>query len=76
MPKRTKKVDLLFVIANAPVNTVSLPDSGSEAYAGLAAVMELAMYELINNFPVFFGQDKNTSNQSERYSVNSTQETQ
>ena len=52
-----KEVDLLFVIANAPVSTVSLPNSGSESYVGLATAMELAMYELFNIYPAFFAQE-------------------
>lgn len=64
-PNVTKKVNLLFVMANAPVETVSLPVSGSEAFAGLAANMELAMYELFQNFPAFFEQETKPSKRSE-----------
>ena len=51
---QSKKVDILFVIASAPVATGSLPDAGSESYAGLAIAMELAMDELSERFPAFF----------------------
>ena len=55
LPKTgTKKVGLLFVIANAPVKTASLPEAGSASYVGLAASMELAMNELSTQFPAFF----------------------
>ena len=50
----TKTIDLLFVIANAPVGTVCLPKHGSEAYVGLATAMELAMDEISKEFPAFF----------------------
>ena len=62
----SKEVDLLFVIANAPVSTVSLPNSGSESYVGLATAMELAMYELFKIYPAFFAQDTKPSKQSDR----------
>ena len=52
---RTKTVDILFVIASAPVATGSLPEAGSESYAGLAIAMELAINELSEKFPTFFG---------------------
>ena len=61
----SKRVDLLFVIANAPVKTASLPDAGSESYVGLAGAMELAMYELFDIFPGFFEQAIKSSQQSE-----------
>ena len=61
-----KEVDLLFVIANAPVSTVSLPNSGSESYVGLATAMELAMYELFNIYPAFFAQETKAPNTSDR----------
>ncbi len=51
---RTKKVDILFLIASAPVATGSLPEAGSESYVGLAIAMELAMNELAEKFPSFF----------------------
>ena len=35
-PNEKRSIDVLFLNANAPVNTVSLPSSGSQAYAGLA----------------------------------------
>ena len=54
---QSKKVDVLFLIASAPVSTGSLPDAGSESYAGLPIAMELAMNELSENpdFSAFFG---------------------
>ena len=63
---QTKTVDLLFVIASAPVATGSLPDAGSESYAGLAIAMELAMNELSKKFPAFFGAKARPSNRWER----------
>ena len=65
-PSGSKKVDLLFVIANAPVSTVSLPSSGSESYVGLATAMELAMYELFKIYPAFFAQDTKISKACDR----------
>ena len=62
----SKQVDLLFVIANAPVSTVSLPNSGSESYVGLATAMELAMYELFKIYPAFFEEETKSSKDSER----------
>lgn len=56
---KTKEIDLLFVIASAPVATTSLPEAGSGPYLGLAHAMELAMNELSNEFPEFVG-EKNT----------------
>ena len=57
MPEGVNKtIDLLFLMANAPVSTLSLPGSGSEAYAGLANAMKLATEELVRRFPVFFGE--------------------
>ena len=32
-----------------------MPDAGSESYVGLAIAMELAMNELSEKFPAFFG---------------------
>ena len=61
----SKKVDLLFLIANAPVKTASLPDAGSESYVGLASAMELAVYELSENFPAFFVEEAKPSDQCE-----------
>ena len=43
-----KTVDLVFLIANAPVKTASLPVAGSESYIGTAVTMELAMKELMS----------------------------
>ena len=51
-----KKVDLLFLMANAPVKTASLPEEGSQSYVGLALAMELAINELADKFPAFFGE--------------------
>ena len=57
MPEGANKtIDLLFLMANAPVPTLSLPRSGSEAYAGLANVMKLATEELSKLFPGLFGE--------------------
>ena len=49
-----KQVDLLFLIASAPVSTVSLPVSGSESYVGAAEGMERAVEALSKKFPSFF----------------------
>ena len=57
----TKKVDLLFLIASAPVATASLPEAGSGSYVGLALTMELAMNELVDKFPTFFPAKANPS---------------
>ena len=59
---QTRKVDVLFLIASAPVKTGSLPEAGSEAYVGLAIAMELAMNELSEKFPAFFGEGKSKPN--------------
>lgn len=53
-PAGSKEIDLLFVVANAPVGTVSMPNAGSESYVGLAGVMELVVDELSEKFPEFF----------------------
>ena len=63
----TKTIDLLFLMANAPVSTLSLPESGSESYIGLAKVMELATKELSEKFPAFFGEDQQTTKQYKGY---------
>ena len=64
MPEgQTKTVDLLFVIAGAPVATASLPEAGSESYVGLAIAMELAMNELAEKFPSFCVQGTRPSNE-------------
>ena len=60
---KSKNVDLLFVIANAPVATGSLPEAGSGAYVGLANSMELAMDELSGKFPSFFVEEAAPSTQ-------------
>ena len=66
LPKhQTRKVDILFLIASAPVATGSLPEAGSESYVGLAIAMELAMNELSEKFPAFFGEGKRESNRWE-----------
>ena len=52
-PGNTKKVDLLFLIANAPVATGSMPESGSQSYVGTGVNMELAMEALLDMFPSF-----------------------
>ena len=51
-----KTIDLLFLMSNAPVSTVSLPESGSTTYVGLANAMRLATAELSKKFPSFFGE--------------------
>ena len=63
LPKgKTKNVDLLFVIAHAPVKTASLPEAGSGPYVGLANAMELAVNELSKKFPAFFVEERQLSN--------------
>ena len=62
----SKKVDVLFLMASAPVATGSLPDAGSESYVGLAIAMELAMNELSEKFPAFFGEKARPSNRWQR----------
>ena len=63
LPKHeTRKVDILFLIASAPVKTGSFPEAGSESYAGLAIAMELAMNELAQKFPTFFVKGARDSN--------------
>jgi len=59
---QTRQVDVLFVIASAPVKTGSLPEAGSESYVGLAIAMELAMNELAEKFPAFFPAGKRKTN--------------
>ena len=49
--RKKRKVGILFLIANAPVSTASIPDHGSLSNAGLALAMELAMDELSQKFP-------------------------
>ena len=49
-----EKVDILFLIANAPVETASMPETGSQKYTGLATDMKLAMDALLKKFPTFF----------------------
>ena len=53
LPESQKKrtVGILFLIANAPVSTASIPEHGSLSNAGLALAMELAMHELSKKFP-------------------------
>ena len=52
LPKspQKRKVGILFLIANAPVMTASLPEYGSLSNAGLALAMELAMNALSEKF--------------------------
>ena len=57
----TKTIDLLFLIASAPVATGALPESGSGSYVGLALSMELAMNELAEKFPSFFPENAQPS---------------
>ena len=58
MPKDNRKtVDVLFVIASAPVSTLSSPVGGAQSYAGTALAMEHAMMELSDKFPEFFGEE-------------------
>ena len=55
MPEgKSKNIDLLFLMANAPVSTQSLPESGSESFVGLTKAMKLAMEELSRKFPEYF----------------------
>ena len=42
-------------MANAPVSTASFPEEGSQSFVGLALAMELAINELADRFPAFFG---------------------
>merc|ERR1712032_1184047 len=58
-----KKIDLLFLMASAPVKTGSLPEAGSESYVGLAIAMELAMIELSKKFPSFFVEENRSSSE-------------
>jgi hypothetical protein len=51
---KTKKIDLLFVNANAPVELIALPEDGSAQYVGLAKFVELAMEEISREFPAYF----------------------
>ena len=57
---KRKTIDIVFLIANAPVKTASLPVAGSESYIGTAVTMELAMKELMSEqllseeLPFFF----------------------
>ena len=50
---RTKNIDLLFLMANAPVATLSMPEAGSQSYVGMAMDMELAVEALLDMFPRF-----------------------
>ena len=56
-----KTIDLLFLMSNAPVSTMSLPESGSAAYVGLANTMRMATAELSKKFPSFFGESTSDS---------------
>ena len=62
----TKTIDLLFVIANAPVKTASFPEAGPESYVGLAEAMELAVNELSEHFPTFFVAEPGPVNQNNK----------
>lgn len=53
-----KQIDLLFLIAGAPVSSISMPSSGSEPYVGAAVGMELAVEALAEKFPSFFNGQK------------------
>ena len=48
--RHPKTIDMLFLIANAPVQTASLPVAGSESYVGTALTMKLAMDKLYEKF--------------------------
>ena len=52
----TKTIDVLFLIANAPVSTVSLPTGGSQPYVGMAVAMQHATEALSKKFPTFFAE--------------------
>lgn len=52
--QQSKEIDLLFLMANAPVGTLSSPESGSQSYSGLALNMQLSMESLSTQFPNFF----------------------
>ena len=55
LPKgKSKTIDVLFLMANAPVKTASLPVAGSESYIGMAVAMEFAVEALSKKFPDFF----------------------
>ena len=61
IPKDSSRtIDLLFVMANAPVKTASLVAGGAESYVGIAVAMELAMEELSRRFPSFFPQEESS----------------
>ena len=62
---KTKSLDVLFLIANAPVSTAALPEGGSESYVGLSIGMQLAMQDLSESYPLFFGQSDKAPNQRE-----------
>ena len=40
-------------MANAPVATLSMPESGSQSYVGMGMDMELAVEALLDMFPGF-----------------------
>ena len=70
MPEgNNKTIDLLFLMANAPVATQSLPESGSEPYVGLAKAMELATMRLSEKFPAFFGDEGRETKVCKGYSA-------
>ena len=62
----TRTVDLLFLVASAPVKLMPFVGTGSESYAGLAIAMELAMNELSQTFPAFFVEESKPSNECKR----------
>ena len=49
-----KTIDLLFLMASAPVSTGAMPDGGSESYSGTTMGMERATEALSQKFPSFF----------------------
>ena len=67
MPEgKSKNIDLLFLMANAPVSTHSLPESGSESFVGLTKAMKLAMEELSRKFPEYFVPEEGLAAHCER----------
>ena len=64
MPEGANKtIDLLFLMANAPVSTLSLPKTGSESYIGLVKVMELATKDCTRIFRHFRRRSHNKAEQ-------------
>ena len=58
---QSKQIDILFLIANAPVKTTTIPEEGSESYVGTAVGMQLATEALSEIFPTFFAQEEEPS---------------